>query len=170
MSARAHPTYALRPFLPADAPLLAEIFRASIAGLTSEDYDDAQRDAWASAADDEQAFAERFGRELTLVATVEGSPIGFLSMEGPDKIDLLYVHPAVAGQGVGGMLVDAVEKLTAARGAKALTVDASETARPFFEKRGYVGQQRNTVMRGGEWLANTTMEKRLAPRQTVGNA
>jgi putative acetyltransferase len=162
MSARAHPTYALRPFLPADAPLLAEIFRASVAGLTGEDYDDAQRDAWASAADDEQAFAERFGQELTLVATVEGSPIGFLSMEGPDKIDLLYVHPAVAGQGVGAMLVDAVEKLTAARGAKMLTVDASETARSFFEKRGYVGQQRNTVMRGGEWLANTTMEKRLA--------
>jgi putative acetyltransferase len=161
MSARAHPTYALRPFLSEDASLLAEIFRASIAGLTSEDYDDAQRDAWASAADDEQAFAERFGHELTLVATVEGSPIGFLSMEGPDKIDLLYVHPAVAGQGVGAMLVDAVEKLTAARGAMALTVDASETARPFFEKRGYVGQQRNTVMRGGEWLANTTMEKRL---------
>ena len=34
MTARAKPKPALRPFLPADAPLLAEIFRASIAELT----------------------------------------------------------------------------------------------------------------------------------------
>jgi putative acetyltransferase len=168
MSARAHPTYALRPFLPADGPLLAEIFRASIAGLTEEDYEPAQQDAWASAADDEEAFAARLARELTLVATVEGSPIGFLSLEGTDKIDLLYVHPAVARQGVGAMLCDAIEKLAAARGAERLVVDASDTARLFFERRGYVSQQRNTVMRAGEWLANTTMEKRFAPREMTG--
>jgi putative acetyltransferase len=165
MSARAHPTYALRPFLPAHATLLAAIFRASIEELTAEDYNESQREAWASAADDEQAFGARLADELTLVATVEGSPIGFLSLEGTDKLDMLYVHPAVAGQGVGAMLCDAIEKLAASRGAKRLVVDASETARPFFEKRGYVGQQRNTVMLGGEWLANTTMEKHLTPRE-----
>ena len=51
---------------------------------------------------------------------------------------MLYVHPAVAGQGVGAMLVDALEKLAAARGAAKLTVDASDTALAFFQKRGYV--------------------------------
>jgi putative acetyltransferase len=61
------------------------------------------------------------------------------------------------------MLADALEKLAAARGAKLVTVDASDSARGFFEKRGYVAQQRNTVSRGGEWLANTTMDKRLEP-------
>jgi hypothetical protein len=34
----------------------------------------------------------------------------------PDHIDLLYVHPAVAGRGVGTMLIDAFEKLANARG------------------------------------------------------
>ena len=43
------------------------------------------------------------------------------------------------------MLVDALEKLAGARGAKTLTVDASDTAEPFFKKRGYVAKQRNTV-------------------------
>ena len=33
MTARAHPELALRPFLAEDMPLLAEIFRASIAEL-----------------------------------------------------------------------------------------------------------------------------------------
>ena len=52
MMARAAPDFALRPFLPADAPLLAEIFRASIEELTEDDYSEAQQEAWAAAADD----------------------------------------------------------------------------------------------------------------------
>ena len=59
MSATAHPTIALRPLLPADVPLLAEIFRASIEELTAEDYSESQREAWAAAADDEAAFGAR---------------------------------------------------------------------------------------------------------------
>jgi putative acetyltransferase len=43
-----------------------------------------------------------------------------------------------------------------------LTADASDNARDFFAHRGFVPQQRNTVMRGSEWLANTTMEKKLS--------
>ena len=48
---------------------------------------------------------------------MDGSPVGFASLEGADDIDMLYVHPAAAGQGVGTMLIDALEKLAAARGA-----------------------------------------------------
>ena len=33
----------LRPYLPDDAPLLAEIFRASVEELTGDDYDPASR-------------------------------------------------------------------------------------------------------------------------------
>ena len=51
MTARAHPNIAMRPFLPADAALLAEIFRASIAELASEDYSEGQQEAWSSLAD-----------------------------------------------------------------------------------------------------------------------
>ena len=56
----------------------------------------------------------------------------------------------------------------AARGAKSLTVDASDNASEFFVKRGYVGKQRNTVTVGGEWLANTTMEKTLGDGAAPG--
>ena len=52
--------------------------------------------------------------------------------------------------------------MAGARGAKALTVDASDTAEPLFRKRGYTPKQRNTVTVNGEWLANTTMQKTLA--------
>jgi putative acetyltransferase len=162
--ATAHPKLALRPFLPADTPLLAEIFRESVMELTAEDYTEAQQQAWVSAADDLEAFARRMGGQLTLIATLQGSPVGFASLEAAGKIDLLYVHPAAAGQGIGAMLTDALEKLAANRGADKLTVDASDTARGFFEKRGFVAQQRNSISVGDEWLANTTLAKSLGPK------
>jgi putative acetyltransferase len=161
MMARAHPTLALRPFLPQDAPMLAEIFRASIEGLTEDDYTPAQQDAWAAGADDLEAFAERLGKHLTLLATLNGSPVGFISLDAPTEIGLFYVHPAVAGQGVGRMLYDAVEKIAGSRGTPHLSVDASDTAREFFARRGFSAHQSNTVSVGNEWLSNTTMKKQL---------
>jgi putative acetyltransferase len=170
MSARAHPEFALRPFLIEDTPLLAEIFRASIEELTADDYTESQRAAWASAADDQETFAERLADQLTLIATMNGSPVGFASLVNNETIDLIYIHPAVAGQGAGTMLIDAFEKLAAARGAKRLTADVSDTAQDFFKKRDFTAQQRNTVLRGGEWLANTTMDKQLAKATGQGPA
>jgi putative acetyltransferase len=165
MMAVAHPKLGLRPFLPADSPLLRQIFRDSIEELTGEDYTEAQQEAWASAADDVDDFREKLSGQLTLVATLEGSPVGFASLEGKEKIDMLYVHPAAAGQGVGAMLADALEKLAGSRGVAKLVVDSSDSARGFFEKRGYTAQQRNTVSVGDEWLANTTLHKQLAAKR-----
>ncbi len=158
---QALPKPALRPFLIGDMPVLAAIFTASIEELTDDDYNEAQQQAWASVADDEEEFGKRLASELTLIATLQNSPVGFASLKGKDHIDMLYVHPSAAGQGVGSMLCDALEKLAGSRGAKALTVDASDNAEVFFAKRGYVGRQRNTVTINGEWLANTTMAKEL---------
>ncbi len=161
MNAQAHPKFALRPFLAADAALIAEIFRESIMGLTGDDYSEAQQEAWAATAD-EAAFAKRLDSQLTLIATMQGSPVGFASLAGRDRLDMLYVHPAASGHGVGAMLADALEKLAGARGATKLSMDASDSARGFFEKRGYVAQQRNSIPVGDEWLANTTLTKELA--------
>ena len=161
MNARAAPKLAMRPMLRDDVPLLAEIFRAAIEELTADDYSKAQQEAWASAADDEEEFGAKLASELTLVATFDGAAIGFTSLADNTRIDMLYVHPAASGQGAGAILCDALEKLAGARGSKELTVDASDSARGFFEKRGFSAQSRNTVSVGGEWLANTTMKKPL---------
>jgi putative acetyltransferase len=167
---QALPKPALRPFLAEDTPLLAAIFAASIEELTGDDYSEAQQQAWASAADDEAQFGKRLAGQLTLVATLQNSPVGFASLKGADHIDMLYVHPVAAGQGVAAMLIEALEKLAGGRGAKALTVDASDNATEFFLKRGYEAKQRNTVTVSGEWLANTTMQKTLGDDAKPGGS
>src|SRR5262249_9056800 len=90
---------ALRPFLPADTPMLAAIFAAAVQDLTGDDYSEAQQEAWAAVAEDEVEFGKKLAGELTLVATLQNSPIGFAAMKDNNTIDMLYVHPSVAGQG-----------------------------------------------------------------------
>ena len=154
--------FPLRPFLPADTMALRELFAQSIEELTADDYDEDQRLAWAASAEDADAFRARLGGMLTLVVQVEGEYLGFGALKDNKTIDMLYVHPDFASEGVGSAIADALEKIAGARGAKAVTVDASDTAMPFFEGRGYTAMQRNSIPRDDQWLSNTTMIKPLA--------
>lgn len=155
------PQYALQPFLPSDTMALVDLFAQSIEELTQDDYSEDQRLAWASSAADAETFAKRLGSMVTLIIKVDGQHAGFASLKDNTALDMLYVHPYFAGQGVGSALADALERLAKARGAAAISVDASDTAEEFFEQRGYVAQSRNLVPREDEWLSNTTMTKDL---------
>ncbi|WP_395666564.1 GNAT family N-acetyltransferase [Methylocella sp.] len=163
MTARAAPPPpSLRPYLPDDLPLLYEIRLSAIEELTADDYDDPQRRAWAEAASDEEELGATLKSGLSIVALREGAAIGFIVFRN-GLIDQLYVHPAVARTGVASALVDAVEKLAGARQIKAVDVDASDTAKPLFDRRGYVAQRRNTISFDDVWLGATRMRKTLSP-------
>lgn len=159
--------YPLRPFLPADAMALRDLFAQSIEELTQDEYDEDQRLAWISAAEDADAFRQRLASQLTLIIQQDGEYLGFASLKDNKSIDMLYVHPYHAGEGVGSALVAALEKIAAARGASRIETDASDTAVPFFEQRGYDAVQRNSIPRDDQWLSNTTMVKKLNPGAPV---
>jgi putative acetyltransferase len=127
-------SYALRPALPADFADLAILFQASIEELSLDAYDDAQED---------------------------GEPVGFAAMRDNRIIENVHVHPDMAFMGVGSQLVDALERLAAARGTKTMSVAATDNATAFFERIGYVAVRRSTLSAGGQWLPSTVMEKTL---------
>lgn len=166
------PTHPLRPFLPADTVPLQDLYAASIEELTQDDYDEDQRLAWIARVADPVAFAKRLMDNLTLVVERDDELLGFASLKGSTEIDMLYVHPFAAGEGVATALLDALEKLAKARGTKTLTADVSDTAHDIFLARGYVPVRRNNIPIDDVWLASTTMTKALegAPVPKPANA
>ena len=102
---------ALRPYLPADAKRCAEIFRSSIEELAAEDYDErAARGLGVARRRRSRRSARRLAEALTLLAVIDGAVAGFASLKGADQIDMLFVDPEFARQGVGRTLVDALDK------------------------------------------------------------
>ena len=75
---------------------------------------------------------------------------------------MLYVHPDLQSQGVASMLLGRLEASAEARGLVRLSTEASITARPFFERRGFRVLAAQDVIRRGQALANFQMERRLA--------
>lgn len=151
----------MRPFMPADTVRVQDLFAQSIEELTQEEYDEDQRLAWMSGAADGRAFARRLMQNVTLLVEREGELLGFASLKENTVVDFLYVHPYAVGEGVATTLMDALEKLARARGAKELTADVSDTAYDVFLARGFEPVQRNNIPIGDVWVPNTTMRKSL---------
>ncbi|MCX7340291.1 MAG: GNAT family N-acetyltransferase [Hyphomicrobiales bacterium] len=155
-------SYALRPALPADFADLGILFQASIEELATDAYSNEQRALWGAKADDEKGWAKHLSGCLVLIAEEDGEPVGFAAMRDNAIIENVHVHPDMAFMGVGRQLLDALERLAMARGAKKLSVAATDNALPFFERLGFVAMRRSTVSIGAEWLPSMVMDKALA--------
>ena len=125
-------------------------------------YTEEQVAAWAPEVPDARGWHARMSARLTLVAEEEGEVVGFAELEG-GHLDMLYVRADAVGSGDGGRLYEAAEREAYDRGTGRITTEASITARPFFERRGFRVVRKQTVRRHGVWLTNFAMEKDLPP-------
>ena len=90
------------------------------------------------------------------VAEEDGLIVGFGDISPDGYLDRLYVHRGFQGRGIATAICGELEGGVSA---PRLTVEASITARPFFEKRGYKVVKEQQVERRGVLLTNYIMEK-----------
>jgi putative acetyltransferase len=152
---------AIRPYQHEDAGRLAALFRAAVRSLASRDYPAAQIHAWVAAIQDTEQFARRCAAKMTWVAVCESQIAGFSDLEPDGHIDMLYVDPELARRGIARALLAHVESTAAESGIRRLYTEASITARPVFERAGFVVIAEQIVTLGGEAIRNFRMERRL---------
>jgi len=127
-----------------------------------KDYTKTQVDVWASGNVDIEAWDKSFKNHYTVISEDKGIITGFGDMSNDGYLDRLYVHKEHQGEGIGSLIVTELErKIKTCYGVPVFTVFSSITAKPFFEKRGYVSLRRNIVSRGGIELINFYMEKKV---------
>lgn len=151
---------AVRRYRPEDRDATIDIFLRAVREIASRDYAPAQIDAWARV-EDRAAWGDRRASRPTWIATRDGVPAGFSDLKADGRVDMLFVHPAHRGVGIAGLLLATVEAEARRRGLTLLTTEASLTARPFFQARGFRVTAEQEVVRRGERLRNARMEKRL---------
>ena len=152
----------LRAYEPDDAPALLALFRDTIRRVNARDYAPDQVRAWASDDIDTAAWAGRFAGRFVVVAEEAGRPVGFAELEPGGHIDRVYVSADHQRRGVGRALLEDVVDEARRRGIARLFVEASITARPFFESLGFAVLAPQVVSLRGTEFVNYRMERALA--------
>lgn len=151
----------IRYFQIQDAPKLATLFYRSIHEMSSKHYCKEQIDVWAPKERDLAAWVKSFENKHVFIAEEGGEIAGFGELESNGHIDRFYVSPDFAGSGTGKFIYQHLEEEAIRLGQHRLFVEASLTARPFFERMGFKVIKEQTVYRSGIGLNNFQMEKRI---------
>lgn len=151
----------VRTYRPADASPLLELFRDTIRRVNSRDYSPEQIAAWASEEIDPAAWAKRFDNRFTVVAEDADVLLGFTDLEMNGHIDRFFVSADHQGRGIGRQLMAALIQEAKRLALPRLFVEASITARPFFETHQFQVLHSQVVVCRGVEFTNFCMERWL---------
>jgi putative acetyltransferase len=144
-----------------DLDCLQAIYKETIDHTCCNDYDPEQRNAWKQGTQNLERWTAAIDTQYFIIAEVDGNPAGFGSLKDIDYIDFMYTSKNYLRQGIAQTIYDRLEAKAANMGTKILISDVSKTARPFFERQGFVMSAENRNFIRGVWITNFRMQKEL---------
>lgn len=144
----------LKPYRAEDFAAVAALFCQTISSVNARDYSPFQCDAWVRRSQGLLKRKDALMTQRTILAEHRNLLVGFGSIDATGYLDLLYVHKDCLRRGIATTLCDELEK-----NFSVVTTHASVTAKPFFEQRGYLTEQKQEIDCGGVRLCNFVMKK-----------
>lgn len=143
---------------------LQELFVETVRSICSADYNKEQITVWTASVENTQHWNDILTSQTVLVAQSDDEIVGFASLENMNYIDLFYVHKDYQKKGIARKLYIAIEEIAIQNKQTELQSDVSITAKPFFEKFGFIVKNQQKVVRHNIELTNFRMTKKF-----VGN-
>ena len=141
-----------------DALELMSLFQETVLHINKRDYSEAE-----SCGNDLSHIKDMIKTHYFIVATNQQSQIvGFSSITHQGYLHSMFVHKDFQGKGIATILLNEIERYATATGIMRITSEVSLTARPFFEKRGYIVEVEQKRKANQLYLTNFWMAKRLA--------
>ncbi|TDF42502.1 GNAT family N-acetyltransferase [Alteromonadaceae bacterium M269] len=138
---------------------LRRLFFETVRHINISDYSEEQVVAWAPEQYDEAEWCERIHSINPFVALVDEHIAGYASIDVEGYIDHFYCHRQFQGKGIGKSLMSRLFEQAEEYGVSRLYSHVSLTAKPFFEKHGFVAVVEQQVEVRGQKLTNFVMEK-----------
>lgn len=151
----------IREYRLSDTQAIAKLFYDTIHEINIADYTQEQVDAWAPKNIDYEVWHKRLQVKLPYIAEDNGEIVGFGELEADGHIDCFYCHSKYQRKGIGSKLLTHLENTAKSQGITRLYTEASITAKPFFENKGFIVVREQQVERRGVWFKNYVMEKYL---------
>lgn len=150
----------IRRFTDLDALEVQKLYYSTVHTINIRDYTQEQVDRWAPIQGDPQKWIEKNQESVCYVAVIDDIIVGFANITREGYLDSFYVHHAYQGQGIGKRLMARIEKVVL-KTAASITSDVSITAKPFFERHGFVVVREELSDYWGTKFTRYSMEKRL---------
>lgn len=146
----------------ADIPELKQLYKDTVLTINRKDYTAEEVEDWASCGDDNQHLLELINTlHFILVENDDGDMVGFAAISDEGYLHSLFVHKDYQRQGIATLLYKTVEELAQHRQIAKITSEVSITARPFFEKQGFIVDEEQRRKANKLYLTNYKMSKVL---------
>lgn len=145
----------IRNYQTKDLNEIIELFINTVNHINIGDYSPEQIEAWTDNINKE-GWQKKLENNYCLVAIEDDKIIGFGDIDKNGYLDHLFVHHEYQRQKIASKLCQALELSTKS---KKITTHSSITAKPFFEKRGYINIKEQTVIKNQVPMTNYVMEK-----------
>jgi putative acetyltransferase len=149
----------IRKYVAGEEVVLRELFFETIHNVNSSDYTEQQVNVWAPQQYNAEDWLQRIKAIDPYVAIVDGEIAGYADLQRDGYIDHFYCHWRFQGQGVGRALMKTLLSKGRTLGIKRFYSQVSITARPFFERYGFLVLKQQRVSIGDIELTNFKMEK-----------
>lgn len=155
--------FIIRAALQSDAVELKKLFQNTVLAINRRDYSQAEVEDWASCGDDLSNIEDMIKTHYFIVAVNQQSEIvGFSSITPQGYLHSMFVHKDFQGEGIATILLNEIEQYAITNGIMRITSEVSLTARPFFEKRGYIVEEEqkrkaNQLSLTNFWMAKQTI-------------
>ena len=154
--------FIIRAALRSDAVELKNLFQNTVLAINRRDYSQAEVEDWASCGDDLSNIEDMIKTHYFIVAVNQQSEIvGFSSITPQGYLHSMFVHKNFQGEGIATMLLNEIEQYAITNGIIRITSEVSLTARPFFEKRGYIVEEEQKRKANQLSLTNFWMAKQV---------
>ena len=148
----------IRRYQAGDELQIGQIFYDAVHQLAFRDYTPEQLNAWAPRHPDPELWRQRCEIKQPFVKELQGRVVGFIELDPDGHVDCTYVDPAHSGVGVMSEIMFEVKRAAIEMKLPKLFAEVSKTARPFFERHGFVWVRDNLVSLQGVSLENFIME------------
>ncbi len=144
-----------------DLEEMQKLYVETIQSVCKNDYNEEQRKVWSSGINNTKRWIEVLNTQFVLLAIIENQIAGFGTLKDGNYVDFFYIHKDFQRQGIADNLLNELEVEAKNHNSKIITSDVSITARPFFEKKGFVVKTEQKNIRQNVELINYKMKKRL---------
>lgn len=152
----------IRYLKPEDIDTCIKLFQETVHSVNASDYTADQLEIWApKIIKPENEWWQTLLQNISLVAEINDEIVGFIDMTHTGYLDRLFVHKDYQRKGIAAALLRELENMARQQSISEITTEASITAKPFFEAKGYQVSKEQRKLFGNTEFINYIMKKKI---------